>query len=249
MAKTNTKSPWKDRTLLLKDISSFVGRNGGFFKQNANRMSDLLEMSVYNDVVRYYRRKNFTAAVVNLAPGGTFRYKLAASGLAENFSYFRVEKQGGRSSAKTNLVFEIHHNIKVESAHEQHIYYTADVTVTVMDGVTTQKLANGRRHSFISNPSLVTFFEVKNLNPFPEVMFSFSGLVLELFPTLIERSVVPGIGNTHLLPSLVFSGKGSAHSDRVAESLKRRYGFNIVSGLYANKGQIYSFKNLSEYDK
>jgi hypothetical protein len=246
-AKRPSKSPWKSRSELLKDIASFVGRNGGYFRQVAPRMSDLFEMSVYNDAVRYYRRNSFNLSIKNLGASGTFRYKLAPNGLADNFSYFHVEKEIGRGGSRRIMSYEIHHNIKVQSAHELHIYYTADVTVTVADGVSTQKIAGGKRHSFIDAGKLITFFEVKNMNPFPEVMFSFSGLVLELFPALIAGTLKPG-GNTHLLPMLVFSGRGSDHSARVAASLMNRYGFNIVSGLYANKGQIYSLKTLNQYD-
>lgn len=242
------KSPWKDRKELLRDISSFIGRNGAFFKQNAKRMSDLFEMSIYNDAIRYYRRKKFNLEVKQLGKNGTFRYKLSPAGLKQNFSYFVVSKLVGRGSKRHEEKYEVHHNVRIQSAHDPHIYYTADVSVTTDNGVKTVRQNSGRKHSFIPNDRLITFFEVKNMNPFPEVLFSFSGLVLEVFPQLIGGQIPYGAGKGHLLPCIVFSGAGNAHAIYVGQALSQRWGFNVISGTYANKAQIYSFRNLNEYD-
>lgn len=241
----SSKTPWKDRKDLLKDLSSFIIRNGAFFNQNSKRMSDLFEMSVYNDIIRYYKRKKYKIQIAN-ARNGVFRYKLSPTGLSDNFSYFVAYRGYGRGKNRENVDIEIHHNLKVQSAHNEHIYYTADISVCEKDGVKTIKQRNGIRHSFVVNSTLITFFEVKNLNPFPEILFSFSGLVLEVKPELIIKKEHIELSNRHLTPSIVFSGSGSEHVQRVAEDLTNRYSYNVISGLYTNKGQIYSFKNLNE---
>lgn len=242
------KSPWKDRTELLKDISSFTNRNGAFFKQNAKRMSDLFELSVYNDTVKFYRRKRYEIAAENVMKDGTFKYKLSTSGLKENFSYFRAWKNTSDGDATDEL--EIHHNIRLRSAHDEHIYFTSDVSVTRKDGVTTQKQKNGRNHSFIEPENLLTFLEVKHMNPFPEVLFSFSGIVLEVKPDFIlnPSSISVGLRNGHLTPSLVFSGVGGAHVESVADKLMARYGYNVIRGLFANKGRIYASRSVNTFD-
>lgn len=241
-----SKSPWKDRTELLKDISSFTGRNGGFFVQNSKRMSDLFEMSVYNDAVKFYRRKKYKITICNLMSDGTFKYKLSTAGLSDNFSYFKAERVV-RNELKDSI--EIHHNIKIQSAHDDHIYYNADVSVSSCDGVSTEKQTNNRRHSFIKNCDMITFFEVKNMNPFPEVLINFSGLVLEFKPEFITgKSISISKNKSHLTPALVFSGTGSQYAESLADKLSKRYGYNVIRGLYSNKGKIYSFKNLNTYD-
>lgn len=242
------KSLWKDRKELLKDLASFISRHGAFFKQNSSRMSDLFEMSVYNDVVRYYRRKNYSISAMNIGKDGAFRYKLTTSGLAENFSYFYVLNDPKKNKNSTNVELEIHHNMKVQSAHHEHIYYTADVVVTLKNGVATDKQTSGRRHSFIRNRDVITFFEAKNMEPFPAVLFGFSGVVLEIMPGFINGRYAVEPGRAHLCPSIIFSGSGSAHTKLVSSELATRYGYNVISGLYAHKSQIYSFKNLNEYD-
>jgi hypothetical protein len=241
------KSPWKDRTELLKDISSFTMRNGAFFRQNAKRMSDLFELSVYNDTVKFYRRKRYDVSAENLMKDGTFKYKLSTSGLKENFSFFRAKKV---TPGKVVEEIEIHHNIRLQSAHDDHIYFTSDVSVTRRDGVTTKVQKNGRKHSFVQPKNLITFLEVKHMNPFPEVLFSFSGIVLEVKPDFIlDRGGVDiGTGHSHLTPSLVFSGIGGAHVESVAEKLMQRYGYNVIRGLFANKGRIYANKSANTFD-
>lgn len=242
----SSRPPWKDRTELLKDISSFIIRNGGFFNQNSKRMSDLFEMSVYNDVVKYYRKKRYQIDVCNLKKDGTFKYKLSPSGLASNFSFFTAKKIS-RGVLLDSL--EIHHNIKLQSAFDNHIYYTADVSVTVCDGITTENQKSNRRHSFIRSTDLVTFLEVKNTNPFPEILISFSGIVLEIKPQFINgSSLVISDQCLHLTPSIVFSGVGSAYAETVADKLSNRYGYNVIRGLFRRKGKIYSFDKLKKYN-
>jgi hypothetical protein len=247
LKKKSSKNPYKDRKELLRDINSFISRNGGVFNQLAKRMSDLFEMSIYNDVVKYYKRKRYTIEVLNLKRDGTFKYKLSTSGLKENFSYFYCYKSTIKKRKRVKIEIEIHHNLKVQSTHDNHIYYTSDICVCNKDGAKTIKQRNRRRHSFIKNSELISFFEVKNLNPFPEVLFGFSGLVLEVMPQFINGSVKACPNGDHLTPSIIFSGLGSEHVERVSDSLKDRYGYNIITGLYANKNQIYSFKDLNEY--
>ena len=241
------KSPWKDRSALLKDISSFTTRNGAFFRQNAKRMSDLFELSVYNDTVKFYRRKRYKIAVENLMKDGTFKYKLSTIGLKENFSFFRAWKVAANGVVDE---IEIHHNIRLRSAHDDHIYFTSDVSVTRKDGVTTKAQKNGRNHSFVEPESLITFLEVKHMNPFPEVLFSFSGIVLEVKPDFIlnPTAIAVGTKKSHLTPALIFSGIGGSHVESVADKLMARYGYNVIRGLFANKGRIYASRTANTFD-
>lgn len=242
------KSPSKDRTELLRDITSFIQRQGTFLSQQARRLSDLFEMTVYNDAVRYYIRKKCKVAVCNLASDGSFLYKLTPSGLTRNFSYFVVTLPSQNPTEQSAAQVEIHHNVKVQSAHDAHLYDTPDVAICKKSGVSTVTQKNGRKHSYIRNDTLVTFLEAKNMIPFPSIIYGFSGHVLELIPDLITNKVKWGFKKAHLTPSICFSGMGNEHTERIAVSLGTRYGFNVISGLYASKGQIYSFKNLNEFD-
>lgn len=237
------KTPWKDRQELIKDISSFTQRNGALFKDLAPRISDLFEMSVYNDVIKFYKRKRLDIEVCNLLRDGTFKFKLSPTGLSQNFSYFKIKHDD-------NNFYEVHHNIKIQSSLDLHIYYTADISVTRKDGVTTDKQKNGKKHSYVKKENLISFFEVKNMNPYPEALLNFNGILLEFFPELITNKAMLNISvrKQHLTPSIVFSGVGSEYTQGMVKTLVARYQHNIIIGLFTKKGQIYNLESLNTYD-
>lgn len=233
--------PWIERQSLIDSAKKFVQQHGLFLRRSGPRISSLVEIAVYNSIVEYYESLKFTVAAKNLGPKKSFLYKLSATGLAENYSYFLVEKDG--------VAFHVLHNISVQSAHNEHLYFTADVVVTEQNGATTARLASGRRHSFVANPDLVTFVEVKHLTPFPEVLFSFMGLVLEFMPSFVKETVILSDAGFRLSPTIAFTGPGSGHSERIQESLIQRYGINVVFGTSSTLGKLTAFDMMKKYRK
>lgn len=233
--------PWIDRTTLITNAQLFVRTYGAFFRGNAKRISSLVEISVYNSIVAFYKREKFKVTGKNLGPGKSFRYKLTASGLTENYSFFVAKKDD----------VEVHllHNISIQSAHDDHIYFTADVVVATHPGATTKRLKSNRRHSYVANKDLVTFAEVKHLNPFPEVLFNFTGLVLEFRPDLIDNGCSISQTGHQLCPIIAFTGVASDHSERIRDSLGSRYGINIVFGTSKSFGGIDGFDELNRYER
>ena len=108
------------------------------------------------------------------------------------------------------------------------MYYTPDVAVCTLAGAVTAPQKNGKKHSYISRHGLITFVEVKHLIPSPELIFSFTGLVLEFLPKFTDGKVKPNTHGQHLAPAVVFTGVPSEHSERIRSSLMRRYGFNVI---------------------
>jgi hypothetical protein len=232
-------NPWIDRNLLIQNTKKFVQQYGYFFRMNAKRISSLVEISVYNSLVQHYESQGFQVAGANLGPKKSFKYKLTSSGLAENYSHFTAEKNG--------KVFQIMHNVSIQSAHDAHLYFTADVVVVEKNGATTQTLKSGRRHSFVANGDLVTFAEVKHINPFPEVLFNFTGLVLEFMPGLIEKRYDIQDSGDRLCPIITFTGVASEHSEKIQDSLTNRYGFNISFGTSKTRGKLTGFASMKRY--
>jgi hypothetical protein len=119
--------------------------------------------------------------------------------------------------------------------------------VVEKNGATTQTLKSGRRHSYVANGDLVTFAEVKHINPFPEVLFNFTGLVLEFLPGLIEKRYdIQDVGD-RLCPIITFTGAASEHSEKIQESLTSRYGFNISFGTSKTRGKLTGFASMKRY--
>lgn len=232
-------SPWIDRKVLIKNARDFVRAHGYFLKKNGARIANLVEIAVYNSIVQFYKTQGFTVTGANLGPKKSFRYKLTATGLIDNYSYFKAERDGS--------IFYILHNIRIQSAHHDHLYFTGDVVVANKNGATTQPLKNGRRHSFVAKENLTTFAEVKHLNPFPEVLYNFMGLVLEFMPGFVDKKFKITNTGVELSPIIAFTGPGSEHAEKIHQALEARYGINIIFSTSTTFGALTGFAALKRY--
>jgi hypothetical protein len=199
-----------------------------------------VEIAVYNSVVRYYESQGFVVTGENLGPKKSFCYKLTSAALIENYSYF-IARKGAAA-------FYVYHNVSLQSAHDEHLYFTADIAVTTADGATTKILKSRRRHSYIAKNHMVTFAEVKHLTPFPEVLFNFVGLVLEFAPGFIDKTHTIGKTAAHPCPMITFTGAPSEHCERIQASLSSRYGINIVFSTSRANGELAACNSLNTYD-
>ena len=55
--------PWVDRNLLISQAAEFVQKHGFVVRRYAKRISGLVEIAVYNSIVSYYEKQQYT-------PGG-----------------------------------------------------------------------------------------------------------------------------------------------------------------------------------
>lgn len=233
--------PWIDRRILVSQAEGFVKRYGFFIRKHAKRISGLVEVAIYNSVVEYYDDQGYVIAAQNLGPKKSFKYRLKSSGLIESFSSFKaIDVDAGDEVV-------ILHNVKLESAHDDHLYYTPDVIVCRPCAAVTKKQKSGTRHSYVTRDGCLTFIEVKHLVPSPEWLFSFTGLVLEFTPEYIGGHVKTTRRGIHLTPTLVFTGVPSKHSERIAATLRSRYGINVICGTQRTDGRIASFNTLNKH--
>lgn len=227
-SKENKRSPFKDIKELEKEVTSYINLHKTRIQNQAARISDYFEMCCFNYVVRFYERHGYTVSVENLQ-NGAYRYKCTTQGNQHNFSYFKVSITRRNKTAD----FEIHHNLAVESGHENGVFTTPDESVIVAESVQLQDgfYEGNKKHSYVENENLVSFCEVKQFTPFPELLFNFIGTLNELKRDLMlsyfEKEPLP-----QLAPSLMVSGKPSKHVQRIKESLQRRYCINILFDLF-----------------
>ena len=90
--------------------------------------------------------------------------------------------------------------------------------------------ANATRYFYIENKSLISFCEVKNFTPFPELLFNFIGVVNELKPNLMKQ--IHFANNRHIATTLMISGRSNSHAERIIINLQSRYHLNILSDLF-----------------
>ena len=232
-------SPYKDKKLLISSIDKFLNKHGVFLKNRGDKISGYFEMTCFNDVVSFYENTGFQVKPMNLK-GSVYVYKLSPSGYPENFSYFLISK---------DREFEIHHSLSVESTIGNDLFYTPDIAVISKDAVEKRKTSSyyneKRPHSFCNAQNLQTFVEVKHMNPFPELLFNFTGLLYSFMPVVMDGDQ-SGKGAEHIAPSLALSGNGNAHTTAIKNTFEAKYDCNLIYGLFYKYSQIYSKRHFKK---
>jgi hypothetical protein len=240
-----TYNPFRDKSEMEDEIKSFLNKHRTFLSNQAERISDYFQMCCYNYIVRYYTAKGYDVSVENLI-GSAFKYKLSPAGYPENFSYFKVTKMILQKGKKHQVEFEIHHNLTVQSSFQDDIFLTPDISVINANSIISDQdhylvENSSKKFCYVKNRDLQTFCEVKQFNPFPELIFSFTGLYSEMFSTknkFDERF-------THIAPSLLISGKGKEHTEVIKSSIEKRYPSNIVFDLFESGSFTFSNRLVS----
>ncbi len=246
------KSPFKDIRLLQYEISNFLSAHAATISNHAERISDYFEMSAYNSVVKHYDNNGYSITINNLIDG-KFKYKLSPAGYPSNFSYFTAQKTYTYKGTVTNHIFEIHHNLTVASGRSSGIYVTPDISIINQGTITNLTdpkyfFSGSRKYCYVDNSNLKSFCEVKNLNPFPELLFSFIGLLNELKPKVFDGQTLK-TKPYHIAPSLMLSGGGNYHVREIKKQLLDRYNINIFYGLFYSHSQAYSARNSANVIK
>lgn len=218
-------SPFKSPDEFEKELTTFANKFRTTIADHSKRISDYFEMSCYNMIVRYYELQGFSSSVQNLV-AGRFKFKCSPTGLLDNFSYIRINKE--------KQSYRIYHNASVQSAYDASVYTTPDIVVTTNTNPTviTDYYKTKQRFSFFPNSQMVTFCEAKHFMPFPELMISFIGTVNELKPSCLKSGSKKKKDFYHIAPSLMMSGCLSVPSERIVKSLQRRYYVNLLSDLF-----------------
>lgn len=238
------KSPFKENSEFRKLIGAFLGNYGAVFAQEAKRTSAFFEIAAYNDLVKFYENSGYEVKPRNLmAQSKQFVYAMSPNAKPAKCSYFVATKKykDGR-----NVVFEIRHNLRVQSAHDQDVFVTPDYAVIERNSIEAVKLPyyfyGKADYHFVPADAVRTFAETKHYNPSPELVINFVGLVNEITPASLSNAM-PSKRPKHIAPSLFVSGIGSAHVKKIQKSLMDRYQLNIFLGLFAYPSQVYSGKN------
>jgi hypothetical protein len=240
--KKRSKSPFKDKAELKTEITTFINIYKTTIVNHVDRMSDYFEMSCYNYIVKFYQITNYNVSICNLQ-NGAYRYKCSPSGIQSNFSHFKIEK----TVDEVNHEFEIHHNLAVESAHNQNIYTTPDISVIKINSVKYRNdiYETKIKLSFVEQANLISFFEVKQFNPFPELLFNFIGVINELAPQIINKTTLE-LKSKHLAPSLMISGAANKQTKAIKKSLEERYCINIIYEMFYTATLTFSKKRINE---
>lgn len=235
-------NPFKDLKELQRDVETYLRRNRTAMYNNSKRISDFFEMACYNNIVRFYENNGYVVSLRNLK-NNKFVYKTTTAGDPSKYSFFEVRRQIGQ----IDYIFEIRHNINVQSYHTNNTFTTPDISIIKQNSILVDNTfyANATRYFYIKNSSLISFCEVKNFNPYPELLFNFIGVINELRPNLLRQRKYTN--TKHITSSLMISGKSNSHTDRIISNLQSRYHINIICDLFNIGGVTFgrnSFKRV-----
>lgn len=237
-----TKSPFKDVILFEKEIQSFANKYKTIVSNQSKRISDYFEMSCFNYVVRFYELQGYKVNIKNLQKG-KYRYKCSPAGIQSNFSYFEIVKTINDSE----YTYEIQHNLAVQSSHNPEIFTTPDIVIVKSNKIksTTEYYSIKRTFSYIENENLMSFCEVKNFNPFPELLFNFIGTLNELRKGYLTDDITK-TRSKHIAPSLMISGKPNKSTTKIKESLEERYCINLIYDLFYSATTTFAKINIDK---
>lgn len=238
-------SPFKEQALFEKEIKDFANKFKTTVVNQAKRISDYFEMSCFNYIVRFYELNAYELEVKNLQ-SGKYRYKCSTSGIQSNFSHFEATIEIDKKKHR----FEIQHNLAVQSSQDKTIFTSPDISVIKKGKVknTKEYYDTKTTFSYVENKELMTFCEVKQFNPFPELLFNFIGVLNELKKEYLTNDGVDLIP-IHIAPSLMISGKPNKQTKRIKESLEGRYCINIIYDLFYTGKFTFSKGYINELRK
>jgi hypothetical protein len=162
------------------------------------------EIGCLHALLKFYEEQGYAASVQNLGAGNFYRYLTTPSGNPDNFSYIGLTKRGAR--------FELRQQVRVQSSESRHIRFTPDLVV-VRHGAHIARRRNStyasgrRRFYYVTADDVIAAHECKSMNPFPELMISFIGM-LRVAHRWLDRSgnVVVSRRGDHLAPTLFVGG-------------------------------------------
>ncbi len=222
-----TDAAWLDK--IEKVLRQFARRHRFTYAKSERVVAGAFEIGCFHSLVQYYA-DDCTVSAENLQDG-KFRYLTSPNGNPDNFSYVVIKHR--------RTTYELRQQVRVRSSINSDIAFTPDIVVfRTRKRVKSHKdpdYANGKRTFFYVEASdLVSLHECKCMNPFPELMVSFLGMVFAAFPWATE----PAFGNRidkkslHLAPSLFVGGSARGLHLKMVTALKASFPVNMILGMH-----------------
>ena len=212
-------------------MAAFATQHRLVFTHTARQVSASFEIGCFHALSEFYAR-SFTITPENLTATGEYRYLTSPSGNPENFSYLRL--------TSGDVEFELRQQVRIRSHLHGDIAFTPDLVV-VLAGAAVQSLrdvdyASGKRPFYsVASTSVVAAHECKSMNPFPELLVGFVGMLIAAHDWLeaSEHMVRRSEDGAHLAPTLFIGGSARALHCRMIAALEATYPINVVVGLHS----------------
>ena len=215
-----------------KRVRDFARKYRHVYSKTQRELYAAFEIGCYLALLRKYERDRFELQVQNLSSDETFRFLTTPSGNPENFSFVTCRQASSE--------VQVRQQVRVVSHIDPDIAFTPDLVVlkaqTEVSGTKMDDYANGKKRFFsVSAGDVVSAHECKSLQPFPELLVSFIGMLVAAHPWLDLsdfRSVVSEDGG-HLAPTLFLGGNARPIHRRMIKAMCAVYPMNVVQGLHS----------------
>ncbi len=228
---------WIDAAAIRAALAGFFSERKGEVGKFGSTVNQTFEAFVFAQVIEWYRERGHQVEVVNPQapakgkktpfpnpPPATFRLKFSTRGRPDNYSFVRCTSNSGE-------VLQIRHQLRVATRHYRagalpRANICLDVAV-----IRENSLANFGTTDQLENSELVTFGEAKHMSAFAELVAGFVGMVHEMQPERLKRTVGSKVSESkHPSPFLFVSGILWATAEGVAQTIRRRkYDLQIYS--------------------
>jgi hypothetical protein len=218
-------------------MKAFAERHAFVFRHTSRQVSASFEIGCFHALSEFYA-KHFSVLPENLTLDGEYRYLTSPTGNPRNFSYLKLESDLDN--------FELRQQVRIRSHLHPDIAFTPDLVVlrggAEVGSARFKEYASGKRSFyFVESSSVVAAHECKSLNPFPELLVGFIGMLVAAHDWLAESvNTIPSTRGPHLAPTLFVGGSARALHTRMIAGLEMTYPMNIVVGLHSGTWSLIS---------
>ena len=193
------------------------------------QLSAAFEIACFQALLYFYKQQGYMPKLEDLHDG-EYRYLTSPSGNPANFSFVKLTGPDGE--------FEVRQQVRIESHVDPDIRFTPDLVVLVKDAtinaVTHKDFASGKRQLFsVKSSQVVAAHECKSMNPFPELMVNFIGMLVTAHAWYPNGPQVADVDKGHLAPTLFVGGTARAFHLKMIKAMETAYRLNIVVGMHS----------------
>jgi hypothetical protein len=224
-----------------REMEAFAKKHELPLRSTDRELSAAFEIGCFHAVMKFYESQDYVLAPQALTELNEYRYLTSPSGNPANFSFVSISGRDGE--------FELRQQIRIESHLNEAIRFTPDLLVITghaeISNLKNPDFANGKRSFFsVSSRNVVAAHECKSINPFPELLVSYIGMVVAghaWYPS--GQGVQFTKQEGHLGPTLFVGGTARALYLKMIDAMQKSFMMNIVCGLHEGTWSLTDAKN------
>lgn len=236
---SSERATWLTRAEKL--AKTFSKKHGVVMRVTDRQLSAAFEIGSLHALLRFYEAQGYRLEPKNLTNEDEYRYLTSPSGNPSNFSWVEATGPDGE--------FEIRQQVRVQSHIDGDIAFTPDIVVLIkgatIEDSKREEYASGRRPFYrVHSSSVVAAHECKSMNPFPELLVSFIGMLVSAHEWYPKSNKLRHSHNEgHLGPTLFVGGTARTLHLRMINAMQKAYYMNIICGLHEGTWSLTDAKN------